>query len=187
MSATGQLRGRLRAVSRVRCHTSDALGRVPECLKLVAKAHPRVCTSWLTTTSPTNIPRSRSGWSETQGSPCTSSDLGVLNEPGRDLLRHHHTPSPPPRQLHQRQGTLNRHRVLHRRLDRSLRALRLDQDRRRNPRQSPAPSREFKHATLGSAQTGVRVHPWSCFFQGSTGGKEFFVGMPLTDYLHPYR
>src|ERR1035437_3007822 len=48
-----------------------------------------------------------------------------------------------------RQRTHQCHQGLHRRLERSVRTLRVDQDRRRNPRQSQAPSKDVKHATLG--------------------------------------
>ena len=61
-------------------------------LKQVAKAYPRrrlhlVCDNYAT-----NTPRSRPGWPATRGSPCTSPDLGVVAEHGRDLLRDQHLP-----------------------------------------------------------------------------------------------
>src|SRR5512134_1373618 len=54
-------------------------------------------------------------------------DLGLLAEPGGDLLRHHHAAGHPARHLHQRQGPRGRDRRLHRRLERPLPALRVDQ------------------------------------------------------------
>jgi hypothetical protein len=60
--------------------------------------------------------------------PALHPDLGVLAEHGRDLLRDHHPPSDPPRHLHLGEGPHRRHPGLHRRLERPLPALRLDQD-----------------------------------------------------------
>ena len=57
-------------------------------------------------------------------------DLGVLAEHGGDLLRHHHPAGDPPRQLHLGQGPHHRDRGLHRRVERPLPALHLDQDPR---------------------------------------------------------
>jgi hypothetical protein len=87
------------------------------------------CTSWLTTTTPTSTPTSARGLRRTRGSRCYSPDLGFLAEPGRSLLRDHHPSSHPPRILRQRQGTRRRDQPLHRRLERTLPPLHLDQDR----------------------------------------------------------
>jgi hypothetical protein len=57
-------------------------------------------------------------------------------EPGRSVLRNHYPPSDPARHVHLGQGPHRRHRNLHRRLERPLPTLRVDQDRRRNPHQS---------------------------------------------------
>lgn len=78
------------------------------------------------------------------------SDLEVLAEHGRNLLRHRHAASDPSRHLHKRQGPHRRDRELHRRLERALPALRLDQERRRNPHQSDRRSKIIVHATLAS-------------------------------------
>ena len=46
--------------------------------------------------------------------------VGLVAEPGRGLLQHHHPPGHPPRHLHQRQGAGGRHPPVHRRLERPL-------------------------------------------------------------------
>ena len=77
-------------------------------------------------------------------------DLGILAEPGGGLLRHHHPPGHPPRHLHLGDRPRRRHRDLHRRLERTLRAIRMDQDRRSDPHQSNRPSKIIVHATLAA-------------------------------------
>ena len=64
-------------------------------------------------------------------------DVRVVAEPGRDLLLDHHPAGHPPRQLHLGQGPHRRHRGLHRRLERTLPPLHLDQDRRRDTPEMP--------------------------------------------------
>src|SRR6187455_3211609 len=59
--------------------------------------------------------------------PALHPDLGVLVEPGGDLLRNHHPPGHPPRQLRLRPRTRRRDPPLHRRLERTLRTVHLDQ------------------------------------------------------------
>src|SRR5215471_12801574 len=59
-------------------------------------------------------------------------DVGVVAEHGGGLLLDHHPAGHPPWQLHLSQGTHRRHRDLHRRLERPLPPLHLDQDRRRD-------------------------------------------------------
>jgi hypothetical protein len=54
----------------------------------------------------------------------------LLAEHGGDLLRHHHAPGDPSRHLHAGEGTDRGDRAVHRRLQRPLPALRLDQGRR---------------------------------------------------------
>ena len=58
-------------------------------------------------------------------------DVGVVAEHGGDLLLDHHPAGHPPRQLHLGRGPHRRDRDLHRRLERPLPPLHLDQDRRR--------------------------------------------------------
>ena len=53
------------------------------------------------------------------------------------LLRDNHPPGPPSRQLRQRERPHRRHRDLHRRLERALPPVRLDQDGRRDPAPHP--------------------------------------------------
>ena len=74
-------------------------------------------------------------------------DLGLLAEPRRGVLRDHHPPGDPPRILRQRQATRRRDPPLHRRLERTLPPLHLDQDRRRDP-PPRHPSTNFRRATL---------------------------------------
>jgi len=69
---------------------------------------------------------------------------GLLAEPGRGLLRDHHPPSHPARHLHQRQRPHRRRRDLHRRLERPLRTVHLDQGRRHDPGQG-RPTEEAQH------------------------------------------
>ena len=108
-------------------------------LKQVAKAYPRVklhivCDNYATHKHP-----KVQAWlaKNPRITHALHPDLGVVAEHGGDLLRHHHPPSHPPRHLHLRQGPHRRDRDLHRRLERTLPTVRLDQDRRRDPHQSP--------------------------------------------------
>ena len=80
--------------------------------------------------------------------PALHSHQRVLAEPGRGVLLDHHPPSHPPRQLRQRQGSDHRHRTVHRRLERPLPPVRLDQDRRRAPQPLPPRSKNIVYATL---------------------------------------
>ena len=63
-------------------------------------------------------------------------DLRILAEPGRGLVRHHRTPSHPPRHLPLRPRPDDQDPRLHQRLERPLPTLRLDQDRRPDPHES---------------------------------------------------
>ena len=60
---------------------------------------------------------------------------GSLAEPGRGLVRHHRTPSHPPRQLHLRPRPDDQDPRLHHRLERPQAPVHLDQARRPDPRQ----------------------------------------------------
>ena len=103
-------------------------------LKQVAKAYPRAQAAHRLRQLRHPQTPSRAAWLAKQPADHAAlhPDLRVLAEHGRDLLRHHHPPSDPPRHLHQRQGPHRRDRDLHRRLERTLRTLHLDQDRRRD-------------------------------------------------------
>lgn len=74
-------------------------------------------------------------------------DVGVLAQPGRSLVRHHRTTGHPPRDLRQRPRTHDGHPHLHHRLEQTIPPVRVDQDRRRNPQKSQ-PSTNFKHGPL---------------------------------------
>ena len=106
-------------------------------LKLVAKTYPRVnlhvvADNYATHKHPTvkawlaNNPRITMHYTPTSR---------VVAQSRRGLLRDHHPAGHPPRHLHLRQRPHHRHRDFHRRLERALPALRLDQNRRRNPHQ----------------------------------------------------
>jgi transposase len=119
-------------------------------LKQIAKAYPRVklhivCDNYATHKHP-NVqawlakhPRITLHFTPTSGS-----WLNLV-----EILRHHHPPGNPPRHLHLREGPHRRHRDLHRRLERALPAVRVDQDHRRNTHQSHQRSKIIVHATLG--------------------------------------
>jgi transposase len=62
----------------------------------------------------------------------------TLAQPCRILLLDHHPPGHPARLVHLSQGTGGHHRRVHRHLERPSPAVRLDQGRRRDPRQHPA-------------------------------------------------
>src|SRR3954451_8644784 len=81
------------------------------------------------------------------------SDPRVLDEPGRGLVRNRRAPSHPPRRVHLSQRPQHQDPRLHRRLERPLPPLRLDQDRRPNP-QERQPSNNVKSAAL-DASLGV--------------------------------
>ncbi len=68
----------------------------------------------------------------------------------RGLLHNHHQAGDPARDLRQRQGTHRRDQPLHRRLERTMRAVHLDQDRRPNPAARPA-ANKFRRGTLAAA------------------------------------
>ena len=64
-------------------------------------------------------------------------DVGVVAEHGGGLLLDHHPAGHPPRQLHLGPRPHRRHRDLHRRVERPLPPLHLDQDRRRDTPEMP--------------------------------------------------
>ena len=107
-------------------------------LKQVAKAYPRVKLHVVRDNYATHKHPAVQAWLAKQPAdhPALHPDLRVVAEHGRDLLRDHHPPGHPPRHLHLGQGPHRRHRDLHRRLERTLPTVHLDQDRRRNPHQS---------------------------------------------------
>ena len=107
-------------------------------LKQVAKAYPRrEAARRASTTTHTHKHPAVQAWLAKQPADHAAlhPDLRVLAEHGRDLLRHHHPPGHPPRHLHLGQGPHRRDRDLHRRLERPLPTVHLDQDRRRDPHQ----------------------------------------------------
>ncbi len=72
--------------------------------------------------------------------PALDADLGIVAEPGGGVLFDHHPPGPAPRQLPDRRRPHRRHRALHRRLERPLPAVHLDQRPRHRHRQGHRPS-----------------------------------------------
>ena len=74
-------------------------------------------------------------------------DPRLLDEPGRGLVLHHRTPSHPPRHLRLRPRPQRQDPRLHRRLERPLPPLRLDQDRRPDPRRKPTVRRPQTRGT----------------------------------------
>ena len=64
-------------------------------------------------------------------------DLGVMAQSRRGVLRDHHPPGHPPRLVRQRPGARGRDPDLHRRLERALPPVHLDEDGRRDPAPRP--------------------------------------------------
>ena len=79
-------------------------------LKLVAKAHPRVrIARHLRQLRHPQAPQHPAlGCQEPQNHPAFHADELLVAEHGRDLLRHHHPPSHPPRHLHRRRRPRDR-------------------------------------------------------------------------------
>ena len=75
---------------------------------------------------------------EPAGHPAFRAGQLLMAEPRGVLLLRHHPPGHPPRQLHLGRRAHLGHRRLHRPLERPPQAIRLDQGRRRDPRQHPA-------------------------------------------------
>ena len=93
------------------------------------------CTWSWTTPRPTRPPRSNAGWPPTPGSPCTSPrPVELLAQPGRTLVRRADHQEAATRHPPQRPRPQHRHPRLDQDLERQPPALRLDQDRRPDPR-----------------------------------------------------
>ena len=109
--------------------------------------------------------------------------------PGRDLFLDHHPSNHPPRQLRQRHGTHRGDQAVHRRLERALPPVRLDQDRRRATRPLPARSKNTVYATLGSLLTATTVRTRSLVRAWNTNELIRFVTLPPTDvaFVDPVR
>jgi transposase len=80
----------------------------------------------------------------------------------RDLLRHHHPPGHPPRHLSLRQGPHRRDRPVHRRLQRPLPAIQLDQRRRRitRPDQAGKDAKSREPSTARPPTAHLTEAPW---------------------------
>ena len=98
-------------------------------------------------------------------------DPRVLDEPGRGLVLPDRTPSHPPWRVHLGQGPQHQDPHLHRRLERPLPPVRLDQNRRRHPHQGQ-PDEDFKsdldnlallcghhHRTIHHSPWQIRLNP----------------------------
>ena len=101
-------------------------------LRQVAKAYPRTRLHIVADNYATHKHPDVTGLAgqEPEDHAALHADIGVVAEHGGDLLRHHHPAGDPPRQLHLGQRPHHRHRGLHRRVERPLPALHLDQDPR---------------------------------------------------------
>ncbi len=103
-------------------------------LRQVARAYPRRTLHIVVDNYGTHNAPGRPGLAgqASPDHPALHADVGVVAEPGGDLLLDHHPAGHPPRQLHLGPGPHHRDRDLHRRLERPLPPLHLDQDRRRD-------------------------------------------------------
>ncbi len=117
-------------------------------LKQVAKAYPRVQLHVVLDNYHTHKHPDINAWLAKNPritlhfTPTSGSWLNLVEM----LLRDHHPPSHPPRHLRQRQATRHRDPRLHRRLERPLPAVHLDQDRRRDPpRATRQPTSDARH------------------------------------------
>jgi len=87
-------------------------------------------------------------------------DLGVLDEPGRDVVRHPHPAGHTPQQLPLGQGSRRPDRGLHVELECRGLALHLGQDRRRDPRQGrPQAASDQRIRALGLLRERGRPRP----------------------------
>ena len=117
------------------CYDRHGKAEFLDFLKTVAKAYPRRQLHVVLDNYHTHKHAEINAWLEQEpaGHAALHPDLGVLAEPGRGVLRDHHPSGHPPRILRQRQGTRHRDQRVHRRLERPLPPVHLDQDRRRDP------------------------------------------------------
>jgi hypothetical protein len=111
--------------------------------------HAAGCTSCSTTTTPTSTTTSTTG-EEPAYHPALHPDIRIVVEPRRGVFLDHHPPSDPPRILRQRQRSRHRDPRLHRRLQRPLPTVRLDQERRGDPPPRHT-STNFRRATLAAS------------------------------------
>ena len=87
-------------------------------------------------------------------------DVGVVDEPDRDLVRHPEPSGHPPGELSLGQGTDRDDQRLHGELERGLNALRLGQDRRPDPGQSGAQAVSYwQIGTLGRSRLRPELMP----------------------------
>ena len=91
------------------------------------------CASSSTTTTPTSTTTSSVAREAPPGDAPLHPDVGVVAQPRRGVLRHHHPAGDPSRLVRQRPAARRGDPDLHRRLERALPPVRLDQDRRRDP------------------------------------------------------
>lgn len=118
-------------------------------LKQVARAYPNASCTWCgqLRRSQTHLgPKPAGGEPTDHGALRTH--LRLLAEPGRGVVRHHRTPSHPPRHVRISQRTQRSHPRLRQRMERPLPPARLGQSRRPDPQEGP-PSNNFKLAPQG--------------------------------------
>src|SRR3954447_13155468 len=110
-------------------------------LRQVAAAYPRRELHVVVDNLSTHKHPAVRAWLERHpGAAALHADLGFLAEPGGGVLLDHHPAGAAPRQLPRRRRADRRHRALHRRLERPLPTLHLDQGPRHRHRQGHPPA-----------------------------------------------
>jgi hypothetical protein len=113
-----------------RCYGRHGKAEFLDFLKLVAKTYaPPTARRARQLPHPQTRRHQPMAGQEPADHPALPPNLRLMAEPRRGVLRDHHPPSDPPRILRQRQATRHRDPRVHRRTQRSLPAVRLDQNR----------------------------------------------------------
>ena len=121
------------------CYERHTNAEFLDFLKLVAKAYPRVKLHIVADNYATHKHPNVKAWLDRNPriTNALHPHLGVLAEHGGNLLRDHHPAGDTTRHVHLRQRPQSSDRRVHRRLERTLPPVHLDQNTRRDPRQSP--------------------------------------------------